>query len=404
VNRNDISNNHNTIMKTNLINITLIVAIPLIFASCQKDTTTPDPTPTPTPCNYIQWTGNGSCNAGYYPTIDNLCGPNGFPFTFHGSTSAYTTCEGATSIANGAQVYRYNDGGSGGCNYSNFNGYANCASDKVAVTSSLCCPSSKPYYCANTNGCYTSCSDAAISCNGSVIHGINSGSSSSGGCNYSDFNGYANCASDKVAVTSSLCCPSSKPYYCANTNGCYASCSDAATSCNGSVIHGINSGSSSSGGCNYSNFNGYANCASDKVAVTSTLCCPSSKPYYCANANLCYPACSDAATSCNGSVIHGINSGSSSSSGGSSTVTFWMRYQCNCAPISVYVNNSYIGGITGYYENGFPGCNAAGCASTTISGTNNTWHATGQGGHAWPAAGTGSLTISPGGCGDMELL
>jgi hypothetical protein len=84
-------------------------------------------------------------------------------------------------------------------------------------------------------------------------------------------------------------------------------------------------------------------------------------------------------------------------------VTFWINHDCACGTISVYVNGSYVGGIASYYTSGFPGCNASGCATATITGTGNTWHATATG-HTWPAGGTGAITVPSGGCGGMQLL
>lgn len=87
----------------------------------------------------------------------------------------------------------------------------------------------------------------------------------------------------------------------------------------------------------------------------------------------------------------------------SSNVCFWTSYDHQAGYISIYVNGTYRGQITSYYSGGFPGCNASGCVTVSISGTNNTWYAKASNGTTWPANGTGAITVPSGGCGGMQL-
>ena len=65
------------------------------------------------PCNYVQWTGTGTCSgSGSYPVASDACCPLGYPFYF--GTSCYATCSGAALYSNGATVFRYNNGSGGG--------------------------------------------------------------------------------------------------------------------------------------------------------------------------------------------------------------------------------------------------------------------------------------------------
>lgn len=86
------------------------------------------------PCTYVQWTGTLNCEIGYYPVSNTTCCPTGYPYFF--GTSCYATCQDADGAANGATVYRYNDGtGGGGGGGGGTAGY-NCVSGSCGYVSS----------------------------------------------------------------------------------------------------------------------------------------------------------------------------------------------------------------------------------------------------------------------------
>jgi hypothetical protein len=63
----------------------------------------------------------------------------------------------------------YNACGGGNCNYTQFTGTDNCNSGYDPVTSSTCCPVDYPFYCSQTNSCYTTCEAAEAACSGSIV-------------------------------------------------------------------------------------------------------------------------------------------------------------------------------------------------------------------------------------------
>jgi hypothetical protein len=84
-----------------------------------------------------------------------------------GSNSKSDNTSSNTNISNSSS----NKAISPTCYYTPFTGTQYCNSDQVLVANSICCPSSSPFYCPNTNQCYSTCSDANNDCNGSVIKG-----------------------------------------------------------------------------------------------------------------------------------------------------------------------------------------------------------------------------------------
>jgi len=190
----------------------------------------------------------------------------------------------------------------GNCIYTTYSGGSCSAASDVRVSSSTCCPSNTPYYCSNTNQCFSTCEGAATVCNGSIVLGT----SGSGNCDYTDYTGSGSCTAGNVLVSSSTCCPSSTPFYCSNTNQCYTTCSAADAQCSGNVVKG----SSGSTNCDYTDYTGSGSCTAGNVLVSSGTCCPSSSPFYCSNTNQCYTTCSAADAQCSGSVMHGTSGGS----------------------------------------------------------------------------------------------
>ncbi|HXH19304.1 MAG TPA: hypothetical protein VNJ07_09495 [Chitinophagales bacterium] len=142
-------------------------------------------------------------------------------------------------------------GGGGNCSYTTytFSGALGCNAGDVRVGTNNCCDASTPYWCPNDNSCHATCNEAAAHCNGSVILGTST-PINVGNCNYTTYTGSGNCSSGNVLVASGVCCPSSTPYYCSNTNKCYATCSAAAANCSGNVKFGNSSGSGNS--CSFS--------------------------------------------------------------------------------------------------------------------------------------------------------
>ena len=100
-------------MKKIVLSTLIVLSIfTFVIFSCKKKPTTTTTTP---PCDYIQWTGTESCSgSGFYTACNTHCCPVGYPFTFDGSSKCYTSCEAAKTAANGAKIYRYNDGTTGG--------------------------------------------------------------------------------------------------------------------------------------------------------------------------------------------------------------------------------------------------------------------------------------------------
>ncbi len=183
--------------------VTLFVTLTffiIFITSCQEEDPIPDPIPDVT-CNYVQWTGTVDCGTGKYPISNTICCPSGSPFSFNGNY-CYKTCLDAYNVANGATIYRYNDGntgsssssssssssGSGVCNYVQWSGTADCGSGFYPYSNDKCCPTGSPFS-FNGNYCYTTCEAAKNAANGATVYRYNdtntgsssSSSSSSGG-------------------------------------------------------------------------------------------------------------------------------------------------------------------------------------------------------------------------------
>lgn len=143
-------------------------------------------------------------------------------------------------------------------------------------------------------------------------------------CEYTTYTGGGSCStSDGIPVTSNVCCPAGYPYYCSNTNRCWASCESARDNCGSTpVIFGTSSGGGG-GTCNYSTYTGGGSCSTPGyVRVSSSTCCPGTSPYYCTATASCYPSCEAANSNCAmGAVIKG------SSGGGSGTTCAWSTWQ-----------------------------------------------------------------------------
>jgi hypothetical protein len=71
--------------------------------------------------------------------------------------------------------------GGGNCNYTQFTGADNCDSGYDPVTPTACCPVDYPYYCSQTNSCYSSCDAAETACSVTVVKADATGGGGSSG-------------------------------------------------------------------------------------------------------------------------------------------------------------------------------------------------------------------------------
>ncbi len=97
------------------------------------------------------------------------------------------------------------------------------------------------------------------------------------------------------ATSAGSCCPAAQPYYCSTSNLCYSTAQQAAAACPqagcvacASQVSGTCSAAPTGGSC--IGYPGYLFCGG--------ICCPSTLPYYCSTANLCYPTAGQAAAAC----------------------------------------------------------------------------------------------------------
>lgn len=204
------------------------------------------------PCTYVQWTGTGSCQSGYYPVSNTGCCPDGFPYSSGGG--CYTTCQGAA--ANGATVYRYNDGtgggggggGGGSCTYVQWTGTANCNPGYYPRIGNLC--SQSPFSFSGSPGSYATCEAATQAANGATVYRYNDGTGGGGGgggtCTYVQWTGTDNCQSGYYPVSNTSCCPTGSPYFFGTS--CYATCEAATQAANGATVYRYNDGTGGGGG------------------------------------------------------------------------------------------------------------------------------------------------------------
>jgi hypothetical protein len=80
---------------------------------------------------------------------------------------------------------------------------------------------------------------------------LNSCDDEEGNCAYVQSTATANCGSGYYPVSSSGCCPASSPFYCSETNTCYAFCSTAESNCGYTQVIRANTGGGG-GGCQLS--------------------------------------------------------------------------------------------------------------------------------------------------------
>ena len=216
-------------------------------------------------------------------------------------------------------------------------------------------------------------------------------------CNAISYTGSASCSSGYIPVSDTKCCPMNFPYHCSTTNTCYASCIDAQSVCSypskGTGQTGGNSGYiCSAGSCTY---------VSSGATYSSLSSCQSS----CGSSSAGY--------NCNGSSCYSVSRGATysslsacqSSCSGSSTgqLTVWNSNSSPCSSgagstISVYIDGSYVGGLSYYYSSN-PGCGASGTITKTVSPGSHSVSAT-CGTNTWSPT---SIYVNAGGCSTFQL-
>lgn len=193
-----------------------------------------------------------------------------------------------------------------------------------------------------------------------------SGGGGNTNCTFQSYYGEQNCStSGYVAVSSQYCCPSSAPYWCANTNQCYTSCANAESNGCGSIVFGTgqNGGSGSagyicsSGNCNYvssgAQYSTLANCEAN--------CSSGSAGYICSSGNCNYVTSgAEYATfaNCEANCVSVPTTGE---------ITFYTRSDFNCGPISVNLSGVGTQSITAFYPSGITDCGTSGCANFTLA-------------------------------------
>jgi hypothetical protein len=137
--------------------------------------------------------GNGICNAGSCECFEG----------YYGSECQYTYGTAGYECVSGSCTYTSDNGtystyadcesscGGGACEYEVFTGGGTCSDEGYfPVAPSLCCSPSYPFFCSETQMCYTSCESADAACSAaSVITGTANGGTSgyaciSGNCNF----------------------------------------------------------------------------------------------------------------------------------------------------------------------------------------------------------------------------
>lgn len=289
------------------------------------------------------------------------------------------------------------------CNATNYTGSGSCGSGYVVVGGGYCCPASKPYTCASATSCYATCEDAKAAgcssvekgisqtgggggnsgyvCSGSSCSYVSSGASytslsscqsscgGSGSCSSTNYTGAANCGSGYVGV-GGYCCPNGSPYYCSATNLCYTTCQNAKSAGCSTPIKGIyqtNGGGSAGYNCN----SGTCSYVSSGASYASLSSCQSncgggSAGYVCSGGSCSYVS--------SGANYTSLSSCQSNCASSTTQFMFW-NSNSSSGTISVYLDGSYVGGISSYYTSA-PPCGASGAVTVTTSSGSHTVSAT----------------------------
>ena len=173
-------------------------------------------------------------------------------------------------------------------------------STDLACSSTACCTSDTPYYCASTDQCYPTQSAAAAACGGDCI-ACRPGSTSAS-CTVASATSGCQTAADPMACGSG-CCPTTHPYTCEASSSCYATEEAAladtacANSCTVCVPH--TSGPACSAPPTPSN------CQDPNLPMGcgSSKCCAVGSPFYCAASDQCFATQAEAAAACGSACI-----------------------------------------------------------------------------------------------------
>lgn len=165
-------------------------------------------------CDYVQHYGSNTCDVGSYPVSDSKCCPDGYPYHCSVTQSCYTSCESA-ALACGSTTVRRADlsGGGGGGGSSGYD----CVGGDCSYVSS--------------GATYSTLSACESSCSGGGDVCVAQPPTMPIGCQYT-------CGGGTVTVGCNKCCPTSTPYYCYVTNGCYATCDQARSAGCTTPVHG----------------------------------------------------------------------------------------------------------------------------------------------------------------------
>lgn len=218
-----------------------------------------------------------------------------------------------------------------------------------------------------------------------------------GNCPYTQFSGTDGCDPGYDPVTSTLCCPTSSPYYCSQTNSCYTTCEDADAACTSVQVVKADPTGGGGGSAGYNCVAGSCGYVSSGASYATLTDCQNS----CGGGG-------SAGYNCVGGSCGYVSSGASYSTltdcenncGGGSTgdLTFWCIQDLGCGNIYVTLTSYGSGTVSAYY-NSDPGCQSSGCANFNSLGYGAyTYTATSDGGCTW----NGNIQIS-GSCNMLQL-
>ncbi len=260
--------------------------------------------------------GNGNCCDSAHPFY---CSSNGLCYGTAALASAVcgASC-GACSPSGGGGT----EGGTGGRDAGPIGGGGSCAppaqpgicnAGDLSCGSGSCCHGQFPFYCSSTSTCYAKQSEAGAACGDSCTGCV---APSSGGADGGTGGGSCapaqpgNCNTGDLSCGPGSCCHAQFPFFCASSNLCYATQSDAAGTCGTSCAScvtpsggggGTDGGSGGGGSCPRAPSG--ASCNTGDLVCGTGSCCHSQFPFYCPSTNLCYGKQAEASAACPGSCV-----------------------------------------------------------------------------------------------------